>query len=183
MPDVGLKLSKKRRSHFFEKASLRSAPLLSADSGQFDAHSAQSVFCHAHVAAKNVSYLFRVCGRETLRGFIFYLCSISMPHDLKAALYLIAARKAERRFSAPRADTPGRGRSSPAKNSSASLASFASCVLLNALFSTGYSSYINGKEQELQNSSCSLLSCRCLAAISSSAYSCSCERPRISCGA
>ena len=199
MPDVGLKLSKKRRSHFFEKAPLRSAPLLSADSGQFDAHSAQSVFCHAHVAAENVSYLFRVCGRETLRGFfdilkppsgampdggfIFYLCSISMPHDLKAALYLIAARKAARRFSAPRADMPGSGCSSPAKNSSASFASFASCVLLNASFSTGYSSYINGKEQELQNSSCSLLSCRCLAAISSSAYSCSCERPRTSCGA
>ena len=63
------RLSKKRQSHFFEKASLRSAPLLSADSGQFDAHSAQSVFCHAHVAAENGSYCFRVCGRETLRGF------------------------------------------------------------------------------------------------------------------
>ena len=199
MPDVGLKLSKKRRSHFFEKAPLRSAPLLSADSGQFDAHSAQSVFCHAHVAAENKLYCFRVCGRETLRGFFdileayirrnagcrlkLYTRGISMPHDLKAALYLIAARKAARRFSAPRADMPGSGCSSPAKNSSASFASFASCVLLNTLFSTGYSSYINGKEQELQNSSCSLLSCRCLAAISSSAYSCSCERPRTSCGA
>ena len=73
-----------------------------------------------------------------------------MPHDLKAALYLIAARKAARRFSAPRADMPGSGCSSPAKNSSASFASFASCALLNASFSTGYSSYINGKEQELQ---------------------------------
>ena len=63
------RLSKKWLCHFFEKASLRSAPLLSADSGQFDAHSAQSVFCHAHVAAENELYCFRVCGRETLRGF------------------------------------------------------------------------------------------------------------------
>ena len=49
-----VRLSKKWLYHFFEKASLRSAPLLSADSGQFDAHSAQSVFCHAHVAAENI---------------------------------------------------------------------------------------------------------------------------------
>ncbi len=49
-----VRLSKKWHCHFFEKASLRSAPLLSADSGQFDAHSAQSVFCHAHVAAENI---------------------------------------------------------------------------------------------------------------------------------
>ena len=53
----------------FEKASLRSAPRLSAESGQFDAHSAQSVFCHAQAAAENGSYRFRVCGCETLRGF------------------------------------------------------------------------------------------------------------------
>ena len=66
---AGVRLSKKRLCRFFEKASLRSAPLLSADSGQFDAHSAQSVFCHAHVAAENKLYCFRVCGRETLRGF------------------------------------------------------------------------------------------------------------------
>ena len=63
------RLSKKWPCRFFEKASLRSAPLLSADSGQFNAHSAQSVFRHAHVAAENESYCFRVCGRETLRGF------------------------------------------------------------------------------------------------------------------
>ena len=63
------RLSKKWLCHFFEKASLRSAPQLSADSGQFDAHSAQSVFRHAHVAAENELYCFRVCGRETLRGF------------------------------------------------------------------------------------------------------------------
>ncbi len=68
-------LSKKWLCRFFEKASLRSAPLLPADSGQFDAHSAQSVFCHAHVAAENVSYCFRVCGRETLRGFFDMLGS------------------------------------------------------------------------------------------------------------
>ena len=71
---AGLRLSKKWHCHFFEKASLRSAPLLSADSGQFDAHSAQSVFCHAHVAAENKLYCFRVCGRETLRGFFDKLC-------------------------------------------------------------------------------------------------------------
>ena len=64
------RLSKKWLCRFFEKASLRSAPRLSADSGQFDAHSAQSVFRHAHVAAENISYCFRVCGRETLRGFL-----------------------------------------------------------------------------------------------------------------
>ena len=64
-----LRLSKKWPCHFFEKASLRSAPQLSADSGQFDAHYAQSVFRHAHVAAENRSYCFRICGRETLRGF------------------------------------------------------------------------------------------------------------------
>ena len=63
-----MRLSKKWLCHFFEKESLRSAPLLSAESGQFDAHSAQSVFCHAHVAAENESYCFRACGRETLRG-------------------------------------------------------------------------------------------------------------------
>ena len=68
-------LSKKWQGRFFEKASLRSAPLLPADSGQFDAHSAQSVFCHAHVAAENESYCFRVCGRETLRGFFDMLGS------------------------------------------------------------------------------------------------------------
>jgi len=28
-----------------------------------------SVFAHAHVAGKNRSEFFRVCGRETLRGF------------------------------------------------------------------------------------------------------------------
>ena len=54
LPKGEPRLSKKRQSHFFEKDSLRSAPQLSADSGQFDAHSAQSVFCHAHVAAENV---------------------------------------------------------------------------------------------------------------------------------
>ena len=64
-----LRLSKKWLRHFFEKDSLRSAPRLPAESGQFDARSAQSVFCHAHVAAENQSYLFRACGRETLRGF------------------------------------------------------------------------------------------------------------------
>ena len=73
-PPGRLKLSKKWPCHFFEKASLRSAPQLSADSGQFDAHSAQSVFRHAHVAAENRSYCFRVCGRETLRGFFDMLC-------------------------------------------------------------------------------------------------------------
>ena len=31
---------------------LHAAPQLPADSGRFDAHSAQSVFCHAHVAAE-----------------------------------------------------------------------------------------------------------------------------------
>ena len=63
-----LRLSKKWLRHFFEKDSLRSAPRLPAESGQFDARSAQSVFCHAQVAAENGSYRFRVCGRETLRG-------------------------------------------------------------------------------------------------------------------
>ena len=62
--------SPKGRAETVEKASLRSAPLLSADSGQFDAHSTQSVFCHAHVAAENELHSFRVCGRETLRGFL-----------------------------------------------------------------------------------------------------------------
>ncbi|MDY6365321.1 MAG: hypothetical protein SPL18_01465, partial [Oscillospiraceae bacterium] len=61
---------KKWQSHFFEKDSLHSAPRLSADSGQFDARSAQSGFCHAQVAAENGSNIFRVCGRETLRGFL-----------------------------------------------------------------------------------------------------------------
>lgn len=65
-----LRPSKKWHCHFFEEVSLRSAPQLSADSGQFDARFAQSVFCHAQVAAKNKFYSFRVCGRETLRGFI-----------------------------------------------------------------------------------------------------------------
>ena len=65
-----LRPSKKWHCHFFEKVSLRSAPRLSADSGQFDACFAQSVFCHAQVAAENKFYSFRVCGRETLRGFI-----------------------------------------------------------------------------------------------------------------
>jgi len=46
-------VSEKRQSHFPEKGSLRSVPRLSAESGQFDTHSAQSVFCHAHVAAEN----------------------------------------------------------------------------------------------------------------------------------
>ena len=57
---VRRRLSKKWLCHFFEKASLRSAPLLSADSGQFDAHSAQSVFCHAHVAAENISWIYNI---------------------------------------------------------------------------------------------------------------------------
>ena len=39
-----LSVSKKWRSHFFERASLRSAPRLSAVSGQFDARFVQSVF-------------------------------------------------------------------------------------------------------------------------------------------
>ena len=51
------------------KDSLRSAPRLSDLSGQFDAHFAQSVFCHAHVAAENGLHRFHACGRETLRGF------------------------------------------------------------------------------------------------------------------
>jgi len=55
-------ISKKRQSRFFEKNPLRSAPRLSALSGQFNAHSAQSVFCHAHVAAENELNYFRVCG-------------------------------------------------------------------------------------------------------------------------
>ena len=64
-----LRLSKKWLCRFFEKASLRSAPRLSAYSGQFDAHSAQSVFRRAQVAAENRFYSFHVCGRETLRDF------------------------------------------------------------------------------------------------------------------
>ena len=43
---------------FFCVMALRSAPQLSADSGQFDAHSMQSVFCRTHVAAENESYSF-----------------------------------------------------------------------------------------------------------------------------
>ena len=75
LPEGEPRLSKKWPCHFFEKDSLRSAPQLSADSGQFDAHSAQSVFRHAHVAAENELYCFRVCGRETLRGFFDKLSS------------------------------------------------------------------------------------------------------------
>ncbi len=37
--------------------------------GHFDTRSAQSVFCHAHVAAEHGFHTFHVCGRETLRGF------------------------------------------------------------------------------------------------------------------
>lgn len=33
-------------------------------------NAAQSVFCHAHAAAKNGSYRFRVCGREILRDLL-----------------------------------------------------------------------------------------------------------------
>ena len=81
----GSRLSKKWLCRFFEKASLRSAPRLSADSGQFDAHSAQSVFRHAHVAAENELYCFRVCGRETLRGFFRQAegeCIRTLPYKL-----------------------------------------------------------------------------------------------------
>ena len=64
-----LRLSKKCK-HFFEgRVALRSAPRLSADGGQFDAHSARSIFCHAHVAAENDFTFFTACGRRTLRGF------------------------------------------------------------------------------------------------------------------
>ena len=33
-------------------------------------NAAQSVFCHAHAAAKNGLYRFRVCGREALRDLL-----------------------------------------------------------------------------------------------------------------
>ena len=85
-----LRLSKKWHCHFFDKASLRSAPLLSADSGQFDAHSAQSVFCHAHVAAENKLYCFRVCGRETLRGFFDILTFLEQTFGAAAAIAICA---------------------------------------------------------------------------------------------
>ena len=55
-----LRLSKKWLHHFFEKASLRIAPLLSAYSGQFDTHFAQSFFCHAHVASENISWIYNI---------------------------------------------------------------------------------------------------------------------------
>ena len=64
-----LRLSKKCK-HFFEwRVALRSAPRLAADGGQLDAHSARSIFCHAHVAAENDFTFFTACGRRTLRGF------------------------------------------------------------------------------------------------------------------
>ncbi len=66
---VSLKPSKKWQSHFFERDPLRSAPWLSAYSGQLDARSVQSVFCHAHVAAENRFYIFHVRRRKTLQGF------------------------------------------------------------------------------------------------------------------
>ena len=55
--------------HFFEEGlALRSAPRLAAKGGQFDAHSASSIFCHAQVAAENDFTLFAASGRRTLRG-------------------------------------------------------------------------------------------------------------------
>ena len=33
-------------------------------------NAAQSVFCHAHAAAKNGLYTFHVCGREALRDLL-----------------------------------------------------------------------------------------------------------------
>lgn len=33
-------------------------------------NAAQSVFCHAHAAAKNGLYTFLVCGREALRDLL-----------------------------------------------------------------------------------------------------------------
>jgi len=63
-------VSKKRQIHFFEKASLRSAPCLSACGGQIDARSAQSVLSDVHAAGKNDLILFRRSGGETLRVFL-----------------------------------------------------------------------------------------------------------------
>jgi len=64
-------LVKEVRKDFFDKrAALRSAPRLSAISGQFDARSAKSVFCHAHVAAENESNIFRRCDGEFCEAFL-----------------------------------------------------------------------------------------------------------------
>ena len=59
------RLSKKRRSLFFEQAPPCAAPRSSAHGGNFDAHTAQSAFCRDLCAAESGSNLHCVCGRKT----------------------------------------------------------------------------------------------------------------------
>jgi len=66
-------VSKKWQSHFFEKASLRSAPHLLSACGRIKGSTLapRKVFLSdVHAAGKNDLILFRRSGGETLRGFL-----------------------------------------------------------------------------------------------------------------
>ncbi len=66
------------------RLSLRSAPLLSADSGQFDAHSAQSVFRHACRGRKRIILISRLRTRKLCEAFFDKLT----PPGYPAALFI-----------------------------------------------------------------------------------------------
>ena len=86
MPSPAEVSLKSGRPLFRGKIALRSAPRLAAKGGQFDAHSARSIFCHAHVAAENDFTLFAASGRQTLRGFFEKLCNSAPDHWSAIAL-------------------------------------------------------------------------------------------------
>ena len=73
-PPGRLKLSKNPEG-FSTKGSQSAARIICPPmAGKFHTGSLRSIFSHAHVAAENRSSCFRVCGRETLRGFFDMLC-------------------------------------------------------------------------------------------------------------
>ena len=56
---------------------LHAAPQLPADSGRFDAHSAQSVFCHAHVAAEKTYHTaFASADVKLCEAYVYHIIII-----------------------------------------------------------------------------------------------------------
>ena len=58
-------------------------------------HSAQSVFHHAQVAAKNRFHFFRACGRKNLRNS---LCALLQLQQTQAALYFLTVLHIDTRY-------------------------------------------------------------------------------------
>jgi hypothetical protein len=63
-PAENQRLSKKWRSHFFEKMHPAARRICLPQTDKFHTCRARGVFCHVHAAAENKFHPFRACGRS-----------------------------------------------------------------------------------------------------------------------